>query len=1549
MSPTVLKGETVSPYQVDFDTEINTSVHDFRVASNWKHIVHKYNDGYSDYYMSYSYKTTDGVSGSGALLAYEQKAGDNYDNEVTYDLMVTPVVSGTVSLKVKAFNNNGYVEFYSLNETATARNERLGRFTVSGGNFNQNDYSEISISVDEPQRIGIRASYVYIDDFHAETAEIEQEKSMVILTAEPSNTSGQIKWDQQADKSVLVKFTNITVKNTSEAYLTAGDKNYSISIINGKTKAALGKATPVPYNLAAGETSEPFEVSVNIPETEIKNLWSYSSASAQIYLMENLQGSIVQRALSYYNAYESKFIFQEPESTSSSSLSGTIDFGMVYEPISKTFIIKNDGAAPLQIVSVSVPAGYTSDIPAGAFEVESHSQLEITLTMTDEQGAHNGNLEIVYKDNSGNDKTYSIAVSGNLLSVNTWYTDFKGGENKSDVVYPLGSVAESGIKSGYSYSSGIYNPYLASYTNTDYTDANNKFITPLLHAQAGDVMTFDVARDASGSKYNLKVYVSTDRVNWGEPVATTGYDDLSGSAFVNKSIEFPAEGNYYVGFAVYGMKLDNIIGLQKVDVNKDLYFSEVKQSDKIKSGDKFSSTISVYAPLAATSGEYTVKYYIDDEVAATIASKDMAADAKNSKTFSTGDINPTVEQTSDYATYFEFAFVDGPVFRSPVKTLTVTYEPWFVFVTAGTTVNSDIQAKNYTTPIDFGTGNQSGLTKNFEILNFGSAPLTVKSIEVPDGFSVNVDKATLASKERQAVDVTFSAETEGTYSGEMKITYVDATGADTVFSIEVKGTMLDPNKWYASFDDENYSATGAWPVGSLYQSGVSKTKDSGYATVAMCGNGGSSEADLAKSMFITPLLKAEAGESFSFDARIYSTSWKEGVVEVYAAKSREDLANADTRTALGKWSGKDVDNEHLLTDKEQTFSVTLDEAGEYYLGFRVYSRVRVDNIYGLSLVPVAHDIMVSANVPATGIQNKLSTAIVTLQNIGLNAEDEGSYTVASYVNGVKVDETAGAALPTTNSLSEGKVNVDVQFRSPKVGTYPVYFEVTFEDGKAYVTEPADVEFTEEILSSEVVVGIPNGFTTDAPLKLNYRYSESVTLYTPDDLGLTAGDKIKSIVMRGYCKDAHTTDLKVAYEWTDDKDQTKPNVVEYDFSGMTVCLDKPGHEWNNAGTGANNIVDLITVVFDEPIVYEDGKSLRLFVKSSSTTYKNYNFEKSTTKRSYSHWNDNSLKNDWAVKDSPVLHLTLAVEARTYTPTVVDGNGEAVAGATVTLISNDGDNVQYEGTTGEDGTCSINVIQSNRIYDVEVKSEAGEAYIEGVNVADASVETDIVLMPVVMISDESVHAAENKDAAIVYLNTVFEAGFNAVALPIALDEAEVAELFGEYATVMEFTGETRTDNEVRAHFTTVKGGMEAGKPYMVHLTETTVPTMYKGKAVVAELQTVAKDHLNFVPATEATPLTDGMYMLTDDNYELNNVARMSNGIETVKPYRAYMRVTDPNVTAVSFDNSENISTGVDSIDADATEGADVIYNLNGVRVVNPVKGNIYIVNGKTVLLK
>lgn len=1554
-SPLVSKAES---YFCNFETKIDTSNPNFKVASNWKHIVQKYDDYGDISYMPYSYYTTAGVGSSGTLYAGRQMTDSyGYTGATPSDYLVTPVVSGEITMQVKSSSYSSYVSFYTLDETGKAAGKLIQKFS-NGTGLTRDKFVTVTITVEDPQRIGILANEVYLDDFTAADAELVPEPSIRILTAEPSETTGVLYWDQQADGSVKIEFTGVTVENNGEVDLKQGDKNFSISLINNVTGSALGAATPVPQDLAIGKTSDPFTVTVNIPKDQISSVRSWSGQSKPIYLRENLQGSTLKRANSMYNPYESKFLFNTSDYNGSSSISSVIDFGMVSEETTKSFKLKNDGAAPLQIVSVTLPEGFTSDFPTESFEVPAHGQTDVNITLpATSNGTFAGNLTIVYKDNSGNDKTYTVTLKGTMLGENTWWTDFNHG--KSSLTYPVGSVAQNGINSDYSYSNGSYDYYLKSYTSNDYATADNMFITPLLQAKAGDVMSFEVGRNSdSDSSSLLKVYISTDRQNWGEPLVSLTSDDVTSTTFTTHTFTIPETGNYYIGFALYRLKLDNIIGLKQVKVDHDLYIKKVNQKETIQSGDEIDPSITVISPLKDIAAEdYTLKYFVNGKEAATIASKELKCSAKSSTDLTAEKFAVKAETTSVYDTYFKFEFTDGTVFTSPVKKMTVTNDPVFVFFDKDTSVSSSRQPDSRKTAISFGMGNQLGLVQNFEIYNWGTAPLTVKSITVPEGFTASIDKATVAPKTRQAVDITFSAQTAGTYEGKLAIVYTAADGTDATFELPVSGTLLDPSKWYAPFDGSN----NAWPAGSRHQSNMQLLSPDGkpandYSLY-------SSSYSSSDNMFITPKLKAKAGDTLQFDARTYASNWPEGVVELFAATTREGLEDAATRISLGKWSGEGVDAEHTLTPEFRTVSVTFNEAGEYYLGFTIVSRVYVDNIYGLSLVPVEHDVVLaSSTIPADGVQNKSAIAKITLQNFGLKAEEDATYTVASYVNGDKCSEVDGTELPVLFSTSDAGVEMEVEFRSPKVGTFPVHLEVDFGNGYKLTTDPVDVTFAEETLSGEVTVGTPSGFDYNVPFNLNYKSSETVALYTAADLGLSDGDKISSITVRGYSKDnSWTTHLTVCYEWTDETTQSKPSSGLYDASAMTECVNIPEYVWEHVGT-ATEPVDMITLKFDEPLVYEAGKSLRLYFYSTATGYKNgFNFEISNDiSRAYNHYSDGKLSS-WNSKKNPVLHMTLAVEARTFSPTVVDSKGNAVAGATVTLISNDGDNVQYEGTTGEDGKAAINVIQSSRTYDVKIKSASGELYMEGVSVADASFVETVTLLDVVTIEDYTT-LTEGKDAAVVYMNTTLEAGFNAVALPFAITADEAVEIFGEDAVVMELTGSSVEGTEVRAHFTTVTTGMEAGKPYLVFVTHDTKPAMFKNKAITTQMQNVETDHLVFTPTTSATALTGDMFLLTLDNYvtngdtpvEISNAAGSilkapAAGEQQLKSFRAYVTLKEPTATTLTFDNSQDIDTGIDSVGADTFTDDDLIYNLQGIRVSHPAKGAIYIVNGKKVVIK
>lgn len=1548
----VSQAETVENYTVDFNSKISTSDHAFRVASNWKHIVDKYTDDYGfDYYMSYNYRASDGVGDTGALQCGEQKAGDSWsDNGPVWDLLVTPVVSGKIYLKVKGSSySGGYVELYKVNANGTAKDGSTLKKIAQTTDFTNSDYSEIEVDLAElgldGQRVGIRASKVYLDDFRAESAEIEPEKSIKIVTAEPSDTSGVIYWDQQPDGKVSVKYT-VTVQNNGEAYLTQGDPNYSISLVYGSNDEVLA-TVPVPYNLKVGDTSEPFDVEALVENP--KSIWTSTYKYIPINLMENLQGSKVTRANSQYKPWEAKFVFRKANSSQTSVYTDPVAMGMVTAATTMNYEIFNNGIAPLTIKSISLPQGFTMNLDGSEFVLgkEETKPFDITFPAT-EAGKFAGNLVIEYSENGGEVKTFTLPVSATMIAEGTWFADFNS-DNK--FAYPAGTVAEGGVQNDYKYVNGGYNYWLKSYTNSEYAEGNNKFITPKLHAAADDVMSFDVASDDSSKEdtHFLKVYLSKDRMNWGEPVATYLETELEGTNEWNaKSISFPEEGDWYVGFAIYGVRLDNLLGGTKVDVANDLFIKSVSQKDEVQSGVSYDASVDVIAVSDIAKETYTVKYYVDGEAVADLTARAMTASATSTTTFKT-TCSITADQTKTVPTYFKFVFDDGTTYRTADKYIKVTNEPYFVFFDKDTHVGG-YAPDSRKTAIDFGKVNAAGIAKEFEIYNWGTAPLQVKSISVPKGFSVSAE-APLAveGKARHQVDVTFSAETAGVYGGDLEIVYVDNEGADATFKLAVSGTMLDTGKWYATFDDGSDEA--AWPKGSIRGKNVSAYNGGTWSSPNFYIKSSSTEYN----MFITPKLHAEAGEALQFDAMLYSKWSTDGAVKVYAAATREGLSDESARKLLVTVAG-DSEDESLkpVLDKFTTFNAVMDEAGDYYIGFEITGSLKVDELYGFSLVPVAHEWMnVTASVPETGMQNNEVKGSLKVLNIGLVDEKAGDYTVKVTVNGKEFASQPDVTIYSRNLIDdEARTTVPFSFRSSKVGIFSVNVEISAGD-YTIAAEPVEITITEEIINGEKVVGDSKG-TSSIFNNLNYNHSESVQLYTADDLGLAAGAKIKSIRFKGTgTSDDLVTAVKVYYELTDDTEEVKPTAVNYDTTNMTCILDNENYKWKKS----NTLTDLLVINLENPIVYEAGKSLRIFVKSDANKYKSFSFEAFSKKgNAYRQHNDYTLSGSWGDIERPVMYLDLAIEPRALSGTVTDPDGNAVEGAVVVLTSNDGDDVEYEATSGVDGAYNVNVIQSSRTYDAMVTAEGMEAGEEGINVADESLVKDFQLSHVFVISEEGANLFDATNA-VVYLKPMLKDGLNAVALPFSLTKDEVYSIFGANADVYTFQGAKAASGVVQAYFPSVmhadttvpevapeaqaeaEVAMEAGVPYLVYIDEEMQPQKFNAD-VKAEMKKTVTENMDFVATAAEVEPADNQLVLNGTQF-----AKAAEGVK-VLPFQAYLHAKNSDIAGAAV-NLHSLPDAVEGIVIDR-EGDDVIYDLNGFRVKNPDKG-IYIINGKAVMVK
>ena len=1329
-------------YTVDFNKSIivpssNTASPVFQVSIGWTRIASSAaGDGYGPYYMRYTYGATDGVDASGALLANAQCAPQStYDGtiEAVNDYLVTPKVSGTVTLQVKGSSSANstypsFVKFYAINDDATTVGDEIT--PTFSGDINNDDYVTATLTLTEATRIAIRAQWVYMDNFTATAAEVPEVKSLTVASVMnmegKEGTSGTTTYFEQQSDGTLSVPLKVLLSNTGNVDFVAGaTENYTLTLATASyssgSKTYYDDATvAIPVSLAAG-ASDTIEVTFNIP---------YTSSWLYYFVKENVTGTTSSSSrYAGTTAYEPKFIFRAAESTSTSSLSATQAFGLISEETTKNFEIANTGTAPLTIKSITLPAGFTSanmpEIPAEGLVIAKGTTqaLDITLPATT-QGAFSGNLTIVYLDKNAAEQTYTLAFSGSVLPAGTWAADFSG---ESGIGYPAGSIAEGGINSDYQYADGAYNYYIKGRTSSSYASGSNMFITPKLHATAGQQLTFDV-KGAYGSSYYAKVYVSTDRKTWGEPVGYFTYGETDGaeaigySDWVNKSISFAEEGDYYVAFSLYGeFKIDNIIGLTKADVAHDLYIKSVSWPDaSVKSSTSLSKPSIDIIPLTDETAEaYTVKYVCGETVLAEGTPVALTASANSSKTFSFS-WTPTVESTTAYpGTKIVFEFTDGTKIESETFDFTVTNEPIFHFVSSIPS-SKWYEPSDVNTPITFGKTNQAD-KKTFYVYNWGSAPLTVKSIAVPAGFTATpAEQFTVAafdendmSAAAQAVEITFSATEAGTYSDDsLMVTYLDGTGAEKTFKLAISGTKLDPSKFYANFDD------GGWPAGSVYQSNVSSSNGGTYSAP----NYYITSSSTTNNIFVTPKLTAAAGDKLLFDAKLYSSSWSEGKVVVYAAATREEVLNAEegtTRDTLFSVSGQDAEN--AMTTDFQTFEVTVPTAGDYFFGFEISNRPYVDEIYGLKPAAVAHDwTIASSSVPAEAMQNVAATATVNILNLGLADEAAGSYAATLYVNNEAVANADAVALPTSHKLSDAGTQLSFNFRYPKVGTFPVYIEVKAGD-YSVKTDAIDVVFAAEVAIAEAIeVGTKSDNGRDYGFVDWYNNDGSDTRYTDiiypaaklTAAGIKAGDKINSIAFRSTSNSAKTLKAVVT-SWvalstgevtlgTPDKASMTEVVV---YNGEVALPEK---------------FESVINISANPIVWDGTSDIRVYTEavgqgSQQWLAARYDYDSGIT-----------MSYNGTSKAAPLAYFTLAAEPATFAGTVKNAEDAAVEGAIVTLISNDGDGVEYTGTTDAEGAYSINVIQTGRQYNVEVDAEGYEgASAIAVSFAEGSVTKDFVV--------------------------------------------------------------------------------------------------------------------------------------------------------------------------------------------------------------------------------
>lgn len=622
------RADIVENYKMDFNKPISTTAHDFKVGSGWGHLVNKYtvySDWYgsTDYYVNYEFSSSDGRDGSGTLKVGSQYIGDedSYDMGNVNDLIVTPAITGKSSIYVKksfSWSTSSSIKFYSV--TLENGKYKMGDEIEVEVPTISDDWVEVKLPEQNNQYIGIRAQNLLLDDFAADKADIQLQKSLLITKVD---YKGKNEVDCDAEGNFPISY-EVSITNNGDIDLTEGTKGYSLSVKNyGKE---LIFTQPLKGNLAVG-------ASTTVTVTGTVNYAKYPNRN-RFDVYEDLTNTYKPGSWIEPIPYKPVLTMRDSNDKIENG-NATYAWGMVKESTEKTFEIRNDGPAPLKLTSVVVPDGFTTSL-AAPLTLEGHTKQQFTITMpATTPGIYSGEFKVSAE---GVDD-FKFNVSATVLDPSKYYVNFN--DNK----IPEGSYVEAGWKVDQRDAESSDNPYLLANGSQDTDD---KFVTPLLKVAQGEKMTVDVARSNyynGGDGVYLNIYYSADRTNWTLARKITA-DELSDERAVNYTYYYsklktfvidniPA-GNYYIGFGAGYTAIDNIYGFEKVDVAHDLMLaaSYMPKTAVVNNAYTATATLRNINAKEEAADSYTASLYFDGEVVATAPAQAIAGGADADFTFS---------------------------------------------------------------------------------------------------------------------------------------------------------------------------------------------------------------------------------------------------------------------------------------------------------------------------------------------------------------------------------------------------------------------------------------------------------------------------------------------------------------------------------------------------------------------------------------------------------------------------------------------------------------------------------------------------------------------------------------------------------------------------------------------------------------------------------------------------------------------------------------------------------------------------------------------------
>ena len=1296
------RAEVVTNYSFDF-SGLSTTAHDF-APSGWGHIVDSYfsTDDYEYYYVNYTQQTSGGVDDSPCLYVGSQNVGSGWDTKEVNDMLVTPQVSGTVTLAVKKQVTTGSVKFYACTSSGSSfvkGDEITASYPDGVTELSTTDYTVLTITLAEPTYIGIRGNYVYVDNFTASQADVVQKREATLSSIKVTPSSKAV---ADADGNVTITVSG-TLTNSGDVTLNPGDADYSVAVYDNSSSTAY-TAVPVSVALAPGESTS-VSASAVIPVTE--------KYRHRFDLKENVSSTSAYGGWIDVYPHIAQFIFGLGSAGNTIGPGAFIDFGLTQnsDVEQNLYIINSEGGADLNVSNVSVPDGFnisikldetdavaTSEFP---FVVPALKRAILTVTMDHEVvGARFG--EIVISAEGFEDAVF--AVSGSVLDPTKFYETFESGN------VPAGSLVE------YNGSSKAWKVGTHSYAKTKalangLIDPESKFILPKMTFTEDDILAFDAAARSSNS--TLNVYISADRKNFtllkslsysAEDARNKLSNDRYSTSSYNDSYKFTSfflsvpVGDWYVAFGAGYSWIDNVVGgtVLPLPENETVLHGVTIPTEATCnhtysiSGKFFNLTAQNFA-----AGEYEARFYLSDGLEATAPIPATAASEASSFT-----LNVTPHYAGTFLARLDIVKVaDGTIVNFQKETQVVAGE-----VVSGTQQVGTPTGTAGTAPV-VGNYKNSNSETVYKASDINLAAGTAIHGLFYKGYNTSADwPIHLSVYMQNTTDETPNTTEMSDVSG-MTLVY------DGDYTIKKEGSSSELAKMIdLSFAEDFIYTGGNVRIVCVSRSDIYKwvnfehAKNVSTQTYRQQWDGSTPGTWSSATMPVVHFYIDKEPTTLS-GVVTDGTNPVEGVkVKVQDGA----VYYQGTTDAEGKYS-------FVVYQDQRNYAFTATKTGYFnyadsvsFTGKSIVKNVVMQDATGFNIV--------STDVPATGEVN--SPITVTAQVLNGVEKAAGAYTAELYA-GNQLVATAETPALADNSPAD----FTFTFTPHAAGDVAAYVKFTCGDFVAQ-SEPATIAVAEEVTSSFKQVGDHNGYDRPGPANIYFNRSKTELIYRKADIGLAPGTPIKTVKFKGYVSSTRATETYTYNAWVSNEaaDATFNNG---NTEGMTQIMNNRVETYTELKGSKDDPVDILTIDFPEGFTY-DGGDLRFYFTCEGTRFNSgvYFEISSITGQAKQGSSDSKAMDEIELSTNiklPVLYIGVDPK-RTISGRVYNIYSQSVAGAKVTLKNGD---VEYYGTTDKYGNYSVDVIKYGYDYAMSVTADMYAEWTDSVSFANGNVSQDVCL--------------------------------------------------------------------------------------------------------------------------------------------------------------------------------------------------------------------------------